>query len=104
MSYELDEPVRQFLHYLSVEKGLAPLTLEAYGRDLGRAIALLADQGIAAWTSVDRSHLRVCLAALHRLGLSPRTAARTVTTLRGLYRFLLREGRATADPTAALEP
>ncbi len=99
----MDEAVRGYLHYLSVEKGLAPLTLEAYGRDLGRAIALLTDQGVAAWTSVDRSHLRACLAALHRLGLSPRTAARTVTTLRGLYRFLLREGRATADPTAALE-
>lgn len=99
----MDEAVQGFLHYLSVEKGLAPLTLDAYGRDLGRVIALLADQGVGAWTSVDRSHLRACLSALHRLGLSPRTAARTVTTLRGLYRFLLREGQATADPTAALE-
>jgi integrase/recombinase XerD len=99
----MDETARQFLHYLSVEKGLAPLTLEAYGRDLGRVIGLLNGQGIGAWTSVDRTHVRACLAELHRHGLSPRTIARTVTILRGLYRFLLSEGMASADPTAGLE-
>jgi integrase/recombinase XerD len=99
----MDDDVRQFLHYLSVEKGLAPLTLEAYSRDLGRVIALLRDQGVTTWASANRAHLRECLAALNRLGLSPRTTARTVTTMRGLYRFLLAEGRGTADPTAALE-
>ena len=41
----MDDAVRGFLHYLSVEKGLAPLTLDAYGRDLGRVIGLLGDQG-----------------------------------------------------------
>jgi len=99
----MDETARQFLHYLSVEKGLAPLTLEAYGRDLGRVIGLLNGQNIGAWASVDRTHVRACLADLHRHGLSPRTIARTVTILRGLYRFLLSEGMASADPTAGLE-
>ncbi|MEW6683753.1 MAG: site-specific tyrosine recombinase XerD [Nitrospirota bacterium] len=99
----MDESVRRFLQYLSVEKGLAPLTLEAYGRDLGRLIGLLGDQGVTAWSGVERQHLRVCLTALHRDGLSPRTIARTVTVLRGLYRFLLDEGRVAADPTASIE-
>ena len=99
----MDETARQFLHYLSVEKGLAPLTLEAYGRDLGRVIGLLNGQNIGAWASVDRTHVRACLADLHRHGLSLRTIARTVTILRGLYRFLLSEGMASADPTAGLE-
>ena len=99
----MDDAVRRFLHYLSVERGLAPLTLEAYGRDLGRLVSLLDDQGIARWDKVDRAHLRGCLTALHRAGLSPRTMARTVTVLRGLYRFLLDEGQLTSDPTASLD-
>lgn len=99
----MDHAVKRFLQYLSVEKGLAPLTLEAYGRDLGRAVNLLADQGLTAWSAVDRDHLRTCLASLHRHGLSGRTIARTVTTLRGLYRFLLEEGAVSSDPTAWME-
>ncbi len=99
----MDDAVRRFLQYLSVEKGLAPLTLEAYGRELGRMIGLLGDQEITAWSRVDREHLRACLTSLHRRGLSPRTIARTITTLRGLYRFLLDEGLASSDPTAWLE-
>jgi len=75
----MDEAVRRFLQYLSVERGLAPLTLDAYSRDLGRVVGLLGDQGITAWAEVERSNLRTCLAALHRSGLSPRTMARTVT-------------------------
>lgn len=99
----MDDAVRRFLQFLSVEKGLAPLTLEAYGRDLGRALTLLQAQRVAAWTAVGRDHLRACLAALDQQGLSPRTVARTITTLRGLYRFLIAEGLATEDPTATLE-
>lgn len=99
----MDEPVRRFLHYLSVEKGLAPLTIEAYGRDLGRAIGLLHRQGIKTWHAVERDHLRTALARLHGDGLSSRTVARTITTLRGLYRFLVDEGTVASDPTASLE-
>jgi integrase/recombinase XerD len=99
----MDDAVRQFLQYLSVEKGLAPLTLEAYGRDLGRVVGLLTDQGISTWRAVEREHLRACLASLHRHGLSGRTIARTITTLRGLYRFLSNEGAIETDPTAWME-
>lgn len=99
----MDDAVRRFLQYLSVEKGLAPLTLDAYGRDLGRIIGLLGDRGISAWREVGRDELRACLQALHRHGLSPRTTARTVTVLRGLYRFLLDEGLLSADPTAGID-
>ncbi|MEO5656777.1 MAG: site-specific tyrosine recombinase XerD [Nitrospiria bacterium] len=99
----MDESVRRFLQFLSVEKGLAPPTLEAYGRELGRLISLLEAQGIGAWTSVERRHLRACLSALDGLGLAPRTIARAVTTVRGLYRFLVAEGLAVEDPTASLE-
>jgi len=97
------EAMRQFFHFLSVEKGLSPLTLDAYQRDLGRVVELIEDQGITSWATVQRDDLRACLAALHRLGLAPRTTARTVTILRGLYRFLLAEGAVTADPTVTLE-
>ncbi len=99
----MDDAVRRFLQFLSVEKGLAPLTLDAYGRELGRIIRLLGDQGIATWRDVDRDRLRACLTMLHREGLSPRTTARTVTVLRGLYRFLLEEGAVSSDPTAWIE-
>ncbi|MFQ5520572.1 MAG: tyrosine recombinase, partial [Candidatus Methylomirabilia bacterium] len=43
------------------------------------------------------------LLALRRQGLGPRSVARHLSALRGLYRFLLREGRLLSDPTDPLE-
>jgi integrase/recombinase XerD len=43
------------------------------------------------------------LMSLHRRGLGARSVARRLSALRGLYRFLVREGRVTRDPTEHLE-
>src|SRR5262245_6091737 len=43
----LDEAVDLYLDHVKVERGLAAHTLDAYGRDLARAVAFLADRGRA---------------------------------------------------------
>ena len=39
-------PVREFLTWARIEAGLAPATLEAYGRDLGELSAFLVRAGV----------------------------------------------------------
>ncbi len=82
--------VREFLTHLDKERGQSPHTVKAYGRDL-EAFTGFCDRhyaGAWTWTTVDRLGLRGFLGELHRRGLSKRSAARALSAVRSLYRFL----------------
>jgi integrase/recombinase XerD len=100
----MDRYLDFFFNFLSVEKGLSSNTLNAYGRDL------------AVYTDYLKMHEKITdpvainqLMVLHYLnflksrGLSPRSRARSLSTLRSFHRFLLRENYTEHDPTALLE-
>ncbi|MGH7961268.1 MAG: site-specific tyrosine recombinase XerD [Candidatus Binatia bacterium] len=98
-----DAQVDAFLAYITVEKGLAVNTVEAYGRDLAELCRFLATQDVSDIRTVSPRHLIGFLSALRDRGLSVRTQARVLTTLRRFYRFLAREEALPAgDPTAQL--
>jgi len=92
--------VRDFLNFCRIEKGLAPNSIEAYQRDLGKFLSFLeteSERGVPGTEALGRY-----LDSLYRSGLATRSIARHLTTLRNFYRFLLREGRIGQDPTAYL--
>ncbi|HEY5726924.1 MAG TPA: site-specific integrase, partial [Methylomirabilota bacterium] len=96
------DAVLDFLQALQTEGGASRNTLLAYRRDLadfGRFLARprrdLATLGVR--------DVGDYLMTLRRRGLGARSVARRLSALRGLYRFLAREGRVTRDPTEHLE-
>jgi len=95
----LSAGVRLFLDYCRIEKGLSANTLEAYARDLEqfRSFFRPADSPIP-----DAEGVRQFVDSLYRAGLSGRSIARRLTTLRGFYRFLLREGLVDSDAVESL--
>ena len=99
----MDEYLDLFLNYLTVERGLARNTLEAYGRDLGRYLDFLAKEGIACPDAVTPPVVLRFLAKLRDDGLSPRSRARALVALRMFHKFLLGEGHAARNPTALIE-
>jgi len=78
----------QFLHYLTVEKGLSDNTLDAYHHDLSRFLDHLQEKGIENVSKVDKLNLRAFLLSLKRRGLSTRSVARNQAALRSFFRFL----------------
>jgi integrase/recombinase XerD len=98
----LDTSLREFLAYANVEKGLSANTIAAYRRDLTRLARFLAGRKLDL-LSADGSHLRDFLNSLYRDGLSARSVGRYLSSVRGLYRYLLDEGRLAEDPTAHLQ-
>lgn len=92
--------VQAYLDHCRIEKGLAPNSIDAYRLDLQRFSAFAAQAADGAWPGVDG--LRAYLDSLYESGLEGRTVARHLTTLRNFYRFLLREEKIGADPTAVL--
>ena len=89
----------QFLDGIWLESGLSANTLAAYRTDLLAFQIWLAKKGLTL-EQVTRADLLAYLAANVRAGLSPRSSARHLSTLRRFYRYLLIQGRIQADPTA----
>jgi integrase/recombinase XerD len=98
-----DVHIDAFLAYITVEKGLAANTVEAYGRDLAELRRYLTVQKVGDLRMVGSRHLVGFLTALRERGLSARSQARVLTTFRRFYRFLARETTLRdGDPTAHL--
>jgi integrase/recombinase XerD len=94
--------VTLFLDFARVEKGLAANSIESYRRDLTEFSAFLRRLGKPP-SAVDRDDIRAFLKQLYKRELGARSVARHLVSLRNLFRFLMREGRLIADPTADVE-
>jgi len=93
----LSGPAKSFLDFCRVEKGLAANTLESYQIDLQRLSG-----EVPIPKQATREDLTGYVESLYRAGLSARSIARHITTLRNFYSFLAREGAIERDPTEFL--
>jgi integrase/recombinase XerD len=98
----LSPSIDSFLSMVTVEKGLAKNTIEAYSRDLAGLVDFLMAHHVPAWHDVDSTRIRSYLATLRRKGLAPRSVARHAVTLRRLFRFLEGEGLVKKNPMPKL--
>jgi integrase/recombinase XerD len=88
-----------FLSYARIERGLSRNTIDSYARDLSGFAQFLDTQSISDFETVDLVVVSQWLQSLATRGLSPRSAARHLSALRGLMRFLLQEDQIRRDPT-----
>ena len=95
---ELTQAIDAFLLELRVERGLSPLTVAAYGRDL----AEFAHDAGRAWRN-DPEPVTDFVNGLRRRGRRPSTQARKMAAIRSFYGFALREGIASRDVGALLD-
>lgn len=97
-----DPLLERFLEELWAVEGLAPLTLEAYRRDLITLQRWLATRGVPL-ADAGRADLLGFLGARMQAGARPRSAARWLSSLRRFYRFLVGAGLRTDDPSVRIE-
>ena len=94
--------VSRYLNYLTVERGLAANSREAYQQDLKKYFNFLQYKNLPLG-EVTRTHLQNYLMFLKKSGLSSRSLARNLATLKGFHRFLVREELLFRDPTTDFE-
>jgi len=101
---QTDPLVDQFLDAQWMERGLSRNTLSAYGADLAHLCRwLVTREPPVSLLAVSREVLQDYIAWRHAQEFSRRSTARMLSTLRGFFRYQLREGRIEADPTALIE-
>ena len=97
----LDPNVSEYLSYLAVERGSSSHTISAYARDLKKWCSFLGERG-GGVLSATREDVSAFEASLLDAGMAASTVKRAVSALKGLYRFLVREGRVESNPCSTL--
>ena len=94
--------LKDYQAYLRVEKGLRPLTCEAYDGDLKTFAEFLEGrQGVLV--NATQQDVAAFLEHLRTHSIDSRSAARKLSCLRGFYKWLLLDRRLHHDPTVNIE-
>lgn len=89
----------RFLDYLRFEKRSSVHTVTAYEIDLRQFSDYLAEQyQLTDLTEATHMIVRSWIVSLMEAGIDPRSVNRKITTLRTLYRFLIKTGRMQRSP------
>jgi integrase/recombinase XerD len=92
----------EYMTYLRVEKGLRPLTCEAYLSDLKTFAEFLESRHGVLLTAVQQD-VAALLEHLRAHGIDSRSIARKLSCIRGFYKWLLLDRRIHHDPTVNIE-
>ena len=96
--------IKQFRHYLKLERSLSENSIEAYTRDVEK----LAGYAVKNFPEIsplafELEHLRKFVTELAQLEISDYTQARIISGIKAFYRFLMYEDKISEDPAQLLE-
>ncbi|RNA69057.1 site-specific tyrosine recombinase XerD [Alteribacter keqinensis] len=100
----MEQALKEYLHYLVVEKGLSQNTLEAYRRDISNYLHYL--KHVEQLDNVEKVHRTNIVSFLFHLkekGKASTTVSRQLSSLRSFHQFMIREGLATHDPSTLID-
>lgn len=95
-----DSDLSAFFQYLQSEKRYSEHTLKNYQRDIRGFVAYCQELELSRWHSIDQQHIRNYVARSHRRGLSGKSIQRLLSSLRSLFKFLLRSGKISLNPAS----
>ena len=99
----MENYIRYFIQYMTVERGLSPNTVKSYGSDLLSLADFLQEQNITSWSQPDRDTLLDFLDFLRDKDMETTSIARHLTAIKMFYRYLAGEKLVDSDPTALMD-
>ncbi|NJM54034.1 MAG: tyrosine-type recombinase/integrase [Blastocatellia bacterium] len=94
--------VKEYLHYLQVEKGLSKNSFESYQRDLAKLVKWTEKNNYDI-VQLSRQDLREFLIDLSAEKLSPTSVNRLISAMRGFYKFLQFDRHIVKNPAEDLQ-
>jgi integrase/recombinase XerD len=94
--------LREYMTHLRVERGLRPLSCEAYLRDL-EMFAEFLESSDRTFLTAEQEQVSGFMQNLREHGVQSRSIARKLSCVRGLYKWLLMDKRVRRDPTVNVE-
>lgn len=94
----IEELLEAYARFLTAERNLSPYTLRNYRTDLADFVCFMGETEKADPLAVNRQSFRRYLGDLMLRGVAPASVSRKVSTIKGFFRFLHREGKLPANP------
>jgi integrase/recombinase XerD len=100
----MEDHLKDFIHFIFVEKGLAKNTIVSYERDLNSYITYLKKvETLSQLNDVQRVHIVHFLGHLKEQKKSSKTMARHIASVRAFHQFLIRDKVTDHDPSVHIE-
>jgi integrase/recombinase XerD len=93
----------EFRSYLKLERSMSANTVAAYGRDAQALLNYLHDEGITSVEDITGGHLTAYIESLSQAGISKRSQARVISSIKSLFRYLDDEGMIKDNPCDMLD-
>ncbi len=97
-----DSELQAFFQYLKTEKRYSKHTLSGYQRDLNGFIQYCQQAELAGWQAIDHQHIRSYAAQVHRKGLSGTSIQRLLSSIRSLFKYLLKYHKVKNNPAVGV--
>lgn len=94
--------LQDYLDRLRFQRRLSVHTLDAYERDLVQLIQFCDGRSIPGWYGLTSAHLRDHLAQRHLDSISSRSLGRSLSAIRGLFEFLIRQDVLEQNPAVGI--
>ncbi|MFZ3587932.1 tyrosine recombinase XerC [Bacillus sp. DJP31] len=96
------ELVQRFTEYLQIERNYSNYTIVYYNQDIEGFVKFMRIQSVDNFSSVTYTDVRLYLTELFKQKLARKSVARKISSLRSLYKFLMREHVVQDNPFAAV--
>ena len=94
----MEKDVINFLKYLKIEKNYSNLTIINYGKDLKTFLEFLKENNIENFDKIEYQTIRKFLEYLYEQKYEKKTIARHISSLRSLFKYLLKENKIKNNP------
>ena len=96
----MDSLFEDYLSYSAGVRHFSPYTIESYRNDLKLFESWLKENELI-YTTITKMQLRIFIADMGNRHFAPASINRTLSCVRGFYRYLLRKGLVSENPAAA---
>ena len=98
---ELDKSIKNFKSYLKIERSLSINSVDAYIRDIFKFSEYIKTNNIS-FLKTNLEDIRGFIKEINKIGISARSQARFISSIKSFYKFLLIEGFISNSPAELL--
>ncbi len=99
----MDDLIEHYIDFLMIEKGLSHNSIVSYSTDLAGYGDFLEKNQIVDMAQADTTVILAWLIHLAKKGLSSKSRARHLITIRGFYKYLISEKHLTTNPVKEVD-
>ena len=100
----LVKQIEEFITFLTIEKNYAINTVSAYERDLLKFLSFIADKDVSNWDQITTENVNLFVMSLRHSDFSSKSIRRYLSSIRGLFTFLIKKSVIETNPAIAIKP